>query len=127
MKTGTRMFLSSAAFGAAIASIYWYVSHETVGTMLLALIGVALLFVAAYIFLTVRGDRRQVAADAADAQPQDAAGEIIGPLPAESVWPIMLAIGVVLALDGLVYGVWLAVLGFIFATFSGVALFRESR
>ncbi|MDQ2817569.1 MAG: cytochrome c oxidase subunit 4 [Candidatus Eremiobacteraeota bacterium] len=121
------MFLSSATFGVAIALIYWYASHETVGTMLLALIGVGLLFVAAYIFLSIRTDRRPVAADSSDASPQDAAGEIIGPLPAESIWPIMLGIGVVLALDGLVYGVWLAALGFVFATFSGVALFRESR
>ncbi|MDQ6825558.1 MAG: cytochrome c oxidase subunit 4 [Candidatus Eremiobacteraeota bacterium] len=126
MKTGIRMFLSSATFGAVVAVIYWFWSHETVGTMLLALLGGSLLFVALYSLMTVRG-KAVAAADRDDAKPGDARGERIGPLPMQSVWPMVLALGVVLSLDGLVYAAWLAALGFALAAFAGLQLFWESR
>ncbi|MEA2720138.1 MAG: Cytochrome c oxidase subunit [Candidatus Eremiobacteraeota bacterium] len=83
-----RVFTSSMAFGLGIAALYWFTTHENVGTILLGLFGAGFAFVAGYLLL-IRGKAR-VDGDEQRA-PAELAGETIGVFSLESPWPIMLA------------------------------------
>ncbi|MEA2688083.1 MAG: hypothetical protein QOD51_690 [Candidatus Eremiobacteraeota bacterium] len=88
MNTAMRVFTSSMAFGLGIAALYWFTTHENVGTILLGLFGAGFAFVAGYLLL-IRGKAR-VDGDEQRA-PAELAGETIGVFSLESPWPIMLA------------------------------------
>jgi hypothetical protein len=120
VSTGGKVALASAAFAAAIGGIYWFVAYEPAGAALLASFAVAMLIIAGYVGLKLRGAARDPE-DRADARPEDAGGQIVGTFPSESVWPIALAFGSMLLVGGLVYGVWLALVG---AVVTGWALVR---
>lgn len=109
VKTFVTLFISSATFGAAIALSYWFVSHEPTGTVLLGVMTGALLFTAGYAILGERD--ADLAGDAKEETPPEAAGEDLGIFTTESAWPILTAVSVLGMLVGLLWSPFLAVVG----------------
>ena len=111
-----RAFVTApAAFLALTGSIYWFVSYETAGTVMLLAGLAAVGMVGVWLFVQSRklgGPRPE---DRADASPGDGAGEL-GTFPSSSVWPFVLGWGAVVAANALVFGVWLGVTGLIIIT-----------
>lgn len=98
MKTSRMVFVSSAIFSGTIAIVYWFLTKEPVGTMMLGFMTAALCVVAFYMFFAERdaalwGDKK-------DATMADAAGEHVGTYVTHS--PIPFWIG--LSLAGIVLG-----------------------
>jgi hypothetical protein len=125
VKTGVTLFLSSMIFGLIISSVYWIVSREPAGTLLLGVMAVALAFVATYIVLAERGANLQ--GDHPDAAPGDGAGERVGGFIASSQWPLLLAISVLLALAGAAIGTGVTIFGAVCALLILWGLVLESR
>ena len=113
MTISLRMFLSSMTFGLVIAAVYWFTTHENVGTVLLGLFGAGFAFVSGY--LGVIKPKTRLDGDEQRA-PSELAGETIGVFSLESPWPIVLAC----CTAGLLIGI---VLHPMLAAFSLVALF----
>lgn len=116
------MFTRAAVYIALITAIYWFVSYEKAGTILLAfLFGAAVLFVVTARFLgrkteNVRGSflRRAASVVALD----DEGGEVpptLGieeePVVTTSPWPLGAALAAMLIGLGLLYGPWLWIPG----------------
>lgn len=125
MNVGVRLFLSSAAFGIAIAVAYWLSAHELTGTVLLAIMAFALVFAAGYMLFAERDAR--LAGDRPNATNAEAAGEQVGTFVLRSMWPFALAVAIALLLIGLVFNVPLAVGAFACALLAIRGLIRESR
>lgn len=109
MKTEARLFTGVAAFFAVTTIGYGYFSAEPAGT---AVLTVAFLMASLVAFFLVvqhrkRGPRAQ---DRDNAEVADGAGPLEF-FPPSSHWPIMTALGAVVLALGVVYGLWLALLG----------------
>lgn len=101
MKTFVALFLSSAAFGIAIAVVYDVTSHELAGTFLLGIMAAALVFASGYAIFAEReadldGDHKEQRMD-------QAAGEDLGIFTTSSAWPILMAFSVLVFLVGVVW------------------------
>jgi hypothetical protein len=107
--TETRVFLLMAVFGLAVAVIYWFLSYEVAGTVLLVGFGLATAVIAAKLAVD-RGPRRlgRPVAPAADAASPDAAdrpfADDTGRLPGATIAPFAVGAGVALVALGLVFG-----------------------
>ena len=109
MRTEWRLFAGGGGFFAFAAALYWFTSYEEAGSVMLALSVGALALIAVY--LRRQGARTGLRPeDRPDAEPADAAGDI-GYFPSSSIWPLVMATGVVVVANALVFGVWLAILG----------------
>ncbi len=109
MKTESRLFMGVAGFFLVTAVGYGVRSKEPAGTAVLVLAFLMAALVAFFLHMQYRrrGPRAQ---DSADAEVVDT----VGPLaffPPHSPWPITIALGSVLAALGVVYGLWLFLLG----------------
>ena len=124
MITGARVLGAAAAFLLLVAIVYWFVTYEYAGTFLLGVMAGGLLFAAVYLAAASRGGRYP--ADQPDLRPEDAAGERLGAFAAASIWPIVLAGGVLVVLAGLVYGPWLFVPGMVITVAALLGWTRES-
>ena len=127
----TRFFAFLGVFGIVLAAIYWVVSYEVAGTILLAAFGLACL---------VAGVRLMIARPAAMARRatrgEAGAASITGPdqgegtgggtdgvdrpfldesgrLPGDTLAPLAIGLGVALALTAVVFGPWLLVAGIV--------------
>ncbi len=119
MKVEWRLFTGAAVFAGVVGGLYWFVSYEHAGTVMLVFSGAALLLVAAY--LTVVGGRGgERPEDRPDADPGDDAGDGTGGggdsdageyYPSSSVWPFLTAAGAVVLGFGLVFGAGVGSLG----------------
>ena len=117
-----RFFLFLGAFGLVLALVYWLVSYELAGTILLAGFGLG----AGLLGVRLRIERPLVpAADATeDARPfRDDPGR----LPGETLAPLALALGVALALTAVVFGVWLLIAGLVPIAWGGWTWLRGAR
>ncbi|HEV2356101.1 MAG TPA: cytochrome c oxidase subunit 4 [bacterium] len=123
MSTTGRVMLGAAAFALVVAAIYWFVSYEMAGTLMLLTMTAGLAIAAVY--LAAR--RGSPAADRPEARPADAAGEPVGVFASHSPWPVVLALGCAVGLTGLIYGWWLAALGGLAVTAALVGLVRDDR
>jgi hypothetical protein len=101
MKTGTGVFLSSTLFGAVIALLYGFTTHDIVGVLLLGFMTVALFIVAIYLRVAERNARLR--ADEPNATPQGSAGEVMGTFALQSYWPLPAALAASLAMVALVF------------------------
>ncbi|MBQ0826884.1 aa3-type cytochrome oxidase subunit IV [Streptomyces tagetis] len=110
MKTESRLFAGVAAFFAATAIGYGWFSAEPAGTVALAL--ACLMASLVSFFLRVQHQKRGPRAqDRGDAEVADA----VGPLeffPPHSPWPITVALGAIVLANGIVFGLWLVLMGF---------------
>ena len=120
-----KVFLASGTFILVSAAIYWFVSYEIIGTILLAGTAVAIYVMACYAWLKVRGSAEPVE-DRGDADPGSGAGEPITAFTKDSPWPLVFGVGVAIVAGGLVFGPPLLILGAILTVIGAVGLMRES-
>ena len=123
MSTTQGVLLGSAVFALVVGAIYWFVSYESAGTLMLLTMTVGLLTGAAYLLLLRR--RTSLAADQREVRPSDVRNEPVGVFASRSAWPPVLALGCAVGLTGLIYGWWLAVLGAAGVTVALVGLVRD--
>ncbi|MGC9378779.1 cytochrome c oxidase subunit 4 [Streptomyces sp. MH13] len=109
MRTEARLFTGVAAFFAVTAAGYGWFSEEPAGTAALTvafLMGSLVAF-----FLRVQYRKRGLRAqDRGDAEVLDTAGPLDF-FPPHSPWPVTVALGAVVLALGIVYGLWLALIG----------------
>jgi hypothetical protein len=117
------MLLRVSIFGFVAGIIYWFPSYEPLGTVALLLLGAGPGF-AGLILVSEQRQRGGTGESRADAlrrlagiPPQDPAGpsdleaEDLGVLPLPTIWPLAASLGVAVLFTGLIYGLWLVILG----------------
>jgi hypothetical protein len=109
VKTEARLFTGVAVFFAVTAAGYGRRSAEPAGTAVLALACVMAALVAFFLHVQYRKRGRR-AQDRRDAEVVDTAGPVDF-FPPHSPWPITTALGAVILALGVVYGLWLVLLG----------------
>src|SRR5579884_1360180 len=109
MKVFIALFLSSGAFGLAIAVIYWFASREYAGTLLLGFMFFGLSFAAGYAMLAERN--AEIQGDDPERQHKEAAGEDVGIVTKESAWPTALAFSILMFFIGLIWSDFLLFAG----------------
>jgi hypothetical protein len=120
------MMLALFAFGAISGTIYWFVTYEPAGTLLLWSFSLMPLIVAGYLALH-GGLRVGTLEDEPDASPDRAAGQEVGTFPVASAWPLVLVLGSIAAAASLVYGLLLLPVGLAIIGLAVLGLMRESR
>lgn len=109
MKTEARLFIGVAGFFLVTAVGYGWRAKEPAGTAVLTVAFLMAALVAFFLHMQYR--RRGLRAqDRPDAEVADTAGPLHFFAP-HSPWPITTALGSVLAALGVVYGLWLFLLG----------------
>ncbi|MFZ5850370.1 MAG: cytochrome c oxidase subunit 4 [Actinomycetota bacterium] len=110
MKVEGYLFAAGAVFFAVVTPIYWYFSRDPTGTTALALtFGLAALIS----FYLVFAGRRLAAPrpeDRLDAEVEEGAGEL-GFYSPHSWWPVATAASAAVVTLGLVFAVWLVIVG----------------
>ncbi len=126
MRTATRYLWVLCVFAIALGTIYWFITYEATGAVLLWALGLMPLIVATWI--SRRGILRAPRAeDERDADPGAAAGEAVGSFPMASAWPVFLVLGVITVGASLVYGLILLAPGVALMGYAIYGLMRESR
>ena len=120
------MMLALFAFGAISGTIYWFVTFEPAGTLLLWSFSLMPLIVAGYLVLH-GAVRTRTLEDDPDARPDRAAGQELGTFPAASTWPVVLVVGSITVGASLVYGLLLLPVGLGVTALAVLGLMRESR
>ena len=117
------VLLRVSVFGFVAGIIYWFLSYEALGTVALLLLGAGPGFAGLILVQEQRqrGGGREPRAVAmrrlAGIPPQDPPGprdlgaEDLGVLPLPTIWPLAAALGMAILLTGLIYGLWLVILG----------------
>jgi hypothetical protein len=126
VRVATRFLIVLCAFAALAGVVYWLITEEAVGTVLL--LGYALMpaIVAGFaIRHGAFGDRPPEDDPLADTGAQ--AGEVLGPFPAETVWPIFLVLGTITLGASLIYGLILLPVGGALIVWALAGFTRESR
>ncbi len=103
------VFARSAVYFGAIGTIYWFLTYEVAGSMLLAGSALASAFVAIVLRLGVRGEHPS--AEAAQPGPDGPFGDESGRLPAPTAAPLGVGLGLALVVLGLVFTGALALAG----------------
>jgi hypothetical protein len=123
MNDEAAMLLRVSAFGFAAGIIYWFLSYEAFGTVALLLLGAGPGFAGLVLIQEQRqrGGSRESRANAlrrlAGIPPQDPPGprdlgaEDLGVLPLPTIWPLAASLGAAILFTGLIYGLWLVILG----------------
>jgi hypothetical protein len=121
-----RIFVGVAVFMALIAVLYWLVSYEDAGTVMLALsCGLALL-VGAWLFL--QDHRRPRPPVHVEAEPGGYVDAEAAPyLPEASIWPFGMGLGALAALNGLIVGWAYAVPGAVLLLLATAGLVSQGR
>ena len=128
MRTMTKTFVAVAGYLVAIAVVYWFLTSERAGTLLL--LGTAVMLGLVAVFIVRRGGaaaENPAPEDDADAEPRDAAGTPIGSFPFSSAWPIVLVAAFVVMALGILYTVILLPMGVVLGGVAVLGLMRESR
>jgi hypothetical protein len=96
------VFARSAVYFGVIGAVYWFLTYEVAGSMLLVGSALASAFVAIVLRLGLRGPHT-VAADASEVRPDGPFGDESGALPAPTAAPLGVAFGMALVVLGLVF------------------------
>jgi hypothetical protein len=117
----TSILVRIGLFGVAAGIAYGLLAYEWLGTAALLTFGAGPLVAAVVLARGDRGPReprRAVLRRLAGFPPRDPVGEQedleadeLMIIPAPSVWPFVLSLGLAVALSGLVFGTWLLLLG----------------
>jgi cytochrome c oxidase subunit IV len=117
------ILLRVSIFGFVAGIVYWFLSYEWLGTVALLLLGAGPGFAGLILVSEQRqrggtGESRAVAMRRlAGIPPQDPPGpsdlgaEDLGVLPLPTIWPLAASLGVAMLFTGLIYGLWLVILG----------------
>ena len=145
MSDEAALLLRVSIFGLVAGTVYWFLSYEALGTVTLLLLGAGPGFAGIYFILQ---HRRQVGPEGAQslgemgrrllgAPPPDRPGpktleaDQLAVIPLPSLWPFAGSLGIAIALSGLIFGLWLVLLGLGVALYSGwgwiAAISRETR
>jgi amino acid transporter len=108
MKVEGWMFAAIAIFLAVVAPIYWFMSHEIIGTVAQVMALLLFSMVAVYLFTMARKMDARLE-DRKDAEIIEGAGTL-GFFPPKSIWPFWLAITVQMLALGPVFGWWISIL-----------------
>ena len=112
------MFLGLAAFFVVADVIYWWYSHDPVGTTALGFSIAMALLVGYYLMYTQRQvPPTELYEDNADAEIEEGAGEI-GFYSPHSWWPLALGLSGAIAFIGIPVGWWLFFIGLMFGVLS---------
>lgn len=126
MSTWARFFGVFAAFTIGVGTLYYALTGEDIGWIVLTVAGVATGLTVAWAWR--RGAfRERRYDDDPDAEPGAGAGEEIGDFPAASAWPFVLAAASLVVGASLVYGLILLPLGAGLMGWAIVGLVRESN
>jgi hypothetical protein len=125
-----RFFLRTAVYTVIIAVIYWFLSYETAGAVMLVFVSFATAAVVTIFFFAVRATRGQADSSGGPLQRAGmAVARTIGfteptgqandeplaaglePIPTGSIWPLVAGGAATLLGVGLVYGPWLLIPG----------------
>src|SRR6266542_2750986 len=122
MSDDAALLLRVSAFGLVAGAIYWFLSYEALGTVALLLLGVGPGFAGLFIMW-----HRRANGDGDNSlQEQD-----LAVLPLASIWPFAASFGLAVVGSGLIFGLWLVILGLGIALYSGwgwiAAIVRENR
>ncbi len=130
-----RFFLRTGVYSIVVGTVYWFVSYEVAGSVLLTFVVFASLVFVGVAGAFVREARNEIVprqgsgpvrlvgslnrllgfeehAGSATDEPLAAGLE---PIPTGSIWPLVAAIAALLLLLGLVYGPWLLLPGVVLA------------
>jgi hypothetical protein len=137
------VLLRVSIFGFVAGIVYWFLSYEWLGTVALLLLGAGPGF-AGLILIQEQRHRGGTGENRADAMrrlagippqdppgPKDLAADDLGVLPLPTIWPLAAALGFTVLFTGLIYGLWLVILGLgllAYATWGWLAAVnRENR
>jgi hypothetical protein len=138
MAEEVRFFLRTTLYSAAVGVLYWYISYEVAGSVMLAFVVLATGLVVGFLTIAVRATRGELAAGDGGAVsrlarpilqtvgvvvPRTAALEVrlgagLGRFPRGSAWPMIGGAGALLVGLGLVYGPWLLLPGIVVVAFT---------
>ena len=125
-----RFFLRTAVYAVLIGAVYWFVSYEVAGSVLLAFVVLATLAFVAVARVFARRPPRQMVSR--EGPPWSRAGRLVNrllgfdeprggaaeplaaglePIPTASIWPPIAGVAAGVSLLGLVYGPWLLLPG----------------
>jgi Cytochrome c oxidase subunit IV len=143
MSDEAALLLRVSAFGLIAGAVYWFLSYEALGTVALLLLGAGPGFAGLFIMWHRGGEgatrgslpetlRRFAGMPEGDPPgPKSLESQDIAVLPLPSIWPFAASLGLVVALSGLIFGLWLVILGLGVALYSGwgwiAAIMRENR
>jgi hypothetical protein len=125
MRTSVRFLVLAGLFGIVIGIVYWFRAYEPAGTTLLVLMGVAPMIMAYVIWRRTKGET--FPEDKNEASYAEDAGDQLGHFSTGSLWPFVMAGGVLLGLEGFIYGVWLIFSGLLIFAWATIGLMQESR
>jgi Cytochrome c oxidase subunit IV len=136
------LLLRVSVFGLVAGAVYWFLSYEWLGTVALLLLGVGPGFAGLFIVrhnrsADQRQDRQEMLRRFAGMPhgdppgPKSLEGQDIAVIPLPSLWPFTSSLGITVALSGLIFGLWLVILGLAMALYSGwgwiAAIMSETR
>ena len=117
------ILLRVSGFGFVAGISYWFLSYEWLGTVCLLLLGAGPGF-AGLVLVQEQRQRGGTGESQADAMrrlagipprdppgPKDLEAEDLGVLPLPTIWPLAASLGMTIMLTGLIYGLWLVILG----------------
>ena len=126
MRTATKFLFGLWLFGLLLGTVYWFVTYEWTGAVLLWFFSLTPLIIA--IFARRHGSMAvERPEDDPDAAVDAAPGEDLGVFPTATLWPVFLVLGVITTGAALVYGLIMLVVGIPLLAWAVLGLMRESR
>jgi hypothetical protein len=125
VKIESLFLIGIGLFFGAVGIVYWRLSIEDAGSMMLMGTCFLGLLPGSYYFFWHRrmGDRPE---DRPDATMEDGAGEIAA-FPSSSIWPFVLGVGAFFTVLALVFGIWLLCIGILMIVTAAIGVTAESR
>jgi Cytochrome c oxidase subunit IV len=123
MKDEAAILARVAVFGLIAGLAYWFSTYEWFGVLGLLVLGAGPGFAALWLYLQQRREpgppetfqvtlRRFAGFPPRDPDEQGGyAADRLAVLPLPSIWPLVLSLGVAMLTSGLIYGLWLLLLG----------------
>lgn len=125
MKSESYFLIFLGSFGAVAALLYWFMSKEVSGSvMLTATCPLALLPGSYFLWWSRRMTPR--AEDNPDANQSDGAGEVAA-FPGSSIWPFVIGVSALLVGLSMIFGVWSLIVGLVTFVFAVFGVISESR
>ena len=125
MRIESLLLIGVGVFFAIIGAIYWFLSYEDAGfVMLVGTVLLGLLPGGYYLWWSTRMKPRPE--DRPDGTLEEGAG-VIGSFPGSSIWPFVLGLGLFLVALSAVFGFWLAAPGAAAVISAAVGVTVESR